>query len=67
MIVTINNNTTNESIITLSHEISHVDTSVECSPAEQASLTTLANDLDNAAKKINADLTEVLDKLIGRN
>ena len=44
-----------------------MNASVECSPAEQALLITLENDLENAAKNITADLTEVLDKLKGRN
>ena len=67
MISTINNNIRNESIITLSQEISSVDDSVKCSPAERANLTTLANDLDNAAKNITANLTEVLNELESRN
>merc|ERR1711988_1622546 len=63
LIETINNNTGDESIVTLSQEISSVDDSVKCSPAERANLTTLANDLDNAAKNIAANLTEVLNEL----
>ena len=67
MIETINANPEDESIVTLSQEISSVDPSLECSPDEQASLTTLETDLEDAAENIKISLDEVLEDLDGRN
>ena len=65
---TITANPEDESIVTLSQEISSVDASIiVCNPAEQASLTTGAKELEDAAEVITTNLSEVLGKLNGRN
>ena len=66
VVLTINTNPADGTIVTLSREISSVESSVECSTQEQASLQGTATSLETAVRTITTALSAVLVNINGR-
>ena len=66
VVLTINTNPSDGTIVILSREISSVESSVECSTQEQASLQGTATSLETAVRTITTALSAVLVNINGR-